>query len=288
MPRVTINDVGIYYEVTGQGFPLVLCHEFAGDYQSWNTQVRYFSRRYQVITYNARGYPPSDVPTQLEAYSQEQAVEDLHGLLLHLRIDQAYVAGLSMGGSVALNFGFSHPEAAKALVVAGTGTGSTNPEEFRREVAALADRFESEGMEVMAEEYARGRTRLPFLRKDPRGWEEFKTMLADHSPLGSALTFRGVQGKRPSVFDQHTQLRGLTVPTLILSGDEDEPCIDASVFMKRNIPSAGLMMLPQTGHTLNLEEPDLFNRAVMDFLAAVEEGTWAQRDVKSETGYLLR
>lgn len=288
MPRVTINDVGIYYEVTGQGFPLVLCHEFAGDYQSWNTQVRYFSRRYQVITYNARGYPPSDVPTQLEAYSQEQAVEDLHGLLLHLRIDQAYVAGLSMGGSVALNFGFSHPEAAKALVVAGTGTGSANPEEFRREVAALADRFDSEGMEVMAEEYARGRTRLPFLRKDPRGWEEFKTMLADHSPLGSALTFRGVQGKRPSVFDQQTHLRGLTVPTLILCGDEDEPCIDASVFMKRNIPSAGLMMLPQTGHTLNLEEPDLFNRAVMDFLAAVEEGTWAQRDVKSETGYLLR
>ncbi|MCZ6534954.1 MAG: alpha/beta hydrolase [Chloroflexi bacterium] len=288
MPRVTINDVGIYYEVTGQGFPLVLCHEFAGDYQSWHTQVRYFSRRYQVITYNARGYPPSDVPTQLEAYSQEQAVEDLHGLLLHLRIDQAYVAGLSMGGSVALNFGFSHPEVAKALVVAGTGTGSANPEEFRREVAALADRFESEGMEVMAEEYARGRTRLPFLRKDPRGWEEFKTMLADHSPLGSALTFRGVQGKRPSVFDQQTQLRGLTVPTLILCGDEDEPCIDASVFMKRNIPSAGLMMLPQTGHTLNLEEPDLFNRAVMDFLTAVEEGTWAQRDVKSETGYLLR
>lgn len=288
MPRVTINDVGIYYEVTGQGFPLVLCHEFAGDYQSWNTQVRYFSRRYQVITYNARGYPPSDVPTQLEAYSQEQAVEDLHGLLLHLRIDQAYVAGLSMGGSVALNFGFSHPEVAKALVVAGTGTGSANPEEFRREVAALADRFESEGMEVMAEEYARGRTRLPFLRKDPRGWEEFKTMLADHSPLGSALTFRGVQGKRPSVFDQQTQLRGLTVPTLILCGDEDEPCIDASVFMKRSIPSAGLMMLPQTGHTLNLEEPDLFNRAVMDFLTAVEEGTWAQRDVKSETGYLLR
>lgn len=287
MPRVTINDVGIYYEVTGQGFPLVLCHEFAGDYQSWNTQVRYFSRRYQVITYNARGYPPSDVPTQLEAYSQEQAVEDLHGLLLHLRINQAYVAGLSMGGSVALNFGFSHPEAAKALVVAGTGTGSANPEEFRREVAALADRFESEGMEVMAEE-SRGRTRLPFLRKDSRGWEEFKTMLADHSSLGSALTFRGVQGKRPSVFDQQTHLRGLTVPTLILCGDEDEPCIDASVFMKRNIPSAGLMMLPQTGHTLNLEEPDLFNRAVMDFLAAVEEGTWAQRDVKSETGYLLR
>lgn len=288
MPRVTINDVGIYYEVTGQGFPLVLCHEFAGDYRSWKTQVRYFSHRYQVITYNARGYPPSDVPTQLEAYSQEQAIEDLHGLLLHLRINQAYVAGLSMGGSVALNFGFSHPEVAKALVVAGTGTGSANPEEFRREVAALADRFESEGMEVMAEEYARGRTRLPFLRKDPRGWEEFKTMLADHSSLGSALTFRGVQGKRPSVFDQQTQLRGLTVPTLILCGDEDEPCIDASVFMKRSIPSAGLMMLPQTGHTLNLEEPDLFNRAVMDFLTAVEKGTWAQRDVKSETGYLLR
>ena len=287
MPVARIDGVGIYFEVTGQGFPLVFCHEFAGDYRSWEAQVRFFSRRYQVITYNARGYPPSEVPSRDEAYSQEHAVGDLHGLLLHLGIKQAFVAGLSMGGSAALNFGFTHPEMVRGLVVAGTGTGSADPQEFRREVAQLAGRFESESMEAMAEEYARGRTRLSFQRKDPRGWEEFKNMLAGHSPLGSALTFLGVQARRPSIFEQQTQLQELAVPTLIICGDEDEPCIDPSVFMKRNITRPGLVMFPQTGHTLNLEEPDLFNRTVLNFLTAVEAGAWARRDAAKDTGYVL-
>ena len=284
MPKALINGVNLYYEVHGEGYPLVWCHEFAGDYRSWETQVRFFTRRYQVVTYNARGYPPSDVPSDLDAYSQEQAVEDLAGLLRHLGIEQAHIGGLSMGGNVALNFGLTHPQKVKTLIVAGTGTGSTDPDAFRARAGEFADQMEAGGMQAMAG-YTQGPARVQLLRKDPQGWKEFSDQFFEHSPVGSALTFRGVQARRPPIFDLEPRLRQLRVPTLILSGDEDDPCIEAGVFMKRCLPSSGLVFFSQSGHAINLEEPDLFNRVVLDFLTAVESGKWAERDQGSGTGF---
>ena len=285
MPYAEVNGVNLYYESTGDGFPLVWSHEFAGDFRSWEPQVRFFSRRYQVITYCARGYPPSDVPGGLDAYSQEQAVEDLRGLLGYLGIKRAHVGGLSMGGNVALNFGLAHPAMARSLVVAGTGTGSDSPESFARNVAEFAGRLESGGMAAM-EDYTRGPARVQLLRKDPKGWREFADQFAEHSPTGSALTFRGVQGRRPPIYALEDRLRALDVPTLILVGDEDDPCIEPAIFMKRYIPGSGLAVIPQSGHAINLEEPDLFNRLVLDFLTAVESESWARRDAGLASGSL--
>ena len=276
MPSFSADGVNIYYELTGQGFPLVWSHEFAGNYESWELQARYFSRRYQVITYSARGYPPSDVPEDPDAYSQDRAVEDLYLLLRHLGIGQAYIGGLSMGGTTALNFGIAHPEMAKALIVASAGAGSDKANEFRQSGEALIARLGNEGMEGVAEDYARGETRLQFLRKDPRGWEDFQRGLASHSALGSALTYQGVQLKRPTVYALEEKLRGLPMPVLVMIGDEDDPCVDPAIFMKRTIPGVGLSVFPQSGHTINLEEPDLFNRTVSDFLTAVAGGSWAK------------
>lgn len=276
MPKAMANGVQLYYESTGEGFPLILAHEFAGDFRSWEPQVRYFSRRYRVITYNARGYPPSDVPRDESAYSQEHAVEDLRGLLEYLNIDQAHIGGLSMGGTLALNFGLTHPHMAKSLIIAAAGTGSTDADAWRENVLTRAQSMESEGMAAM-EDYSQGEARVQLRRKDPRGYREFQDQFLAHSHIGSALTFRGVQGKRPPVFALEDQMRALTVPSLIMLGDEDEPCIEPSVFMKRCIPTSGLVMFPQSGHAINLEEPDLFNRAVSDFLTAVEAGKWAAR-----------
>jgi len=287
MPRFSANGVNLYYEVTGEGFPLVWSHEFAGGYESWDPQVKFFSRRYQVITYAARGYPPSDVPTDPEAYSQEQAVEDLRLLLQHLGIQQAHLGGLSMGGNVVLNFGFTHPNVAKALIVASTGAGTVDRERFLREGEELAQRLLSQGMTAVAEEYAGGPTRVQFRRKDPKGWGEFHQGLAAHSALGSALTFRGVQLKRATIYALGDRLRQLSVPTLILIGDEDEPCVEPAIFMKRHIPRSGLVVFPQAGHTINLEEPDLFNRAVLDFLTAVEADRWVRRSTVAAAGTLL-
>lgn len=279
MPYVSVEGVNIYYEITGEGYPLVWAHEFAGDYRSWESQVRFFARRYQVITFNARGYPPSDVPENESSYSQEQAVEDLRSLLAHLGIGQAHVGGLSMGGSLALHFGLNHPQMCRSLIVAAAGSGSVNSEAWKAEAEANAKRFETEGMGIVADDYATGPARIQFQRKDPMGWQEFRDALAQHSSTGAANTFRGVQIRRPSIFDLKDRLRRLTVPTLIMIGDEDEPCVDAAVFMKRNIPSAGLSVLPQSGHTINLEEPDLYNRIVLDFLTAVEAGRWAAHEL---------
>ena len=268
----------MYYEVTGKGFPVVFSHEFAGDYQSWEHQVRFFSRRYKVITFNNRGYPPSEVPTDPEAYSEEIVGEDLYQLLKHLGIGQAHLVGLSMGGNLVLNFGFAHPEMCASLVVAGCGAGSTNRERFHQDGSYVAERLEKDGMKAVAEFYSRGPTRVQFLRKDPRGWEQFREQFASHSAIGSALTLRRLQLRRPSIFSLESKLEALRVPVLLLIGDEDEPCIEPAVFMKRHIRRAGLFVFPQSGHTLNLEEPDLFNRVVLDFLTMVEAGAWADRD----------
>ena len=274
MPKFSANGVDIYYEVTGEGFPLVWSHEFGGSYESWETQVRFFTRRFRVITYAARGWPPSDVPSDPGAYSQEHVVNDLYLLLRHLGIDQAHIGGLSMGGSVALNFGIAHPGMARSLIVASAGAGTTNREEFLASGQALSYRLISEGMEAVANDYARTDIRLQLLRKDPQGWEEFHRLLASHSALGSALTYRGFVMNRPSIYALEDKLRELQVPTLIMIGDEDEPCIEPAIFMKRNIPRSGLAVFPQSGHAINLEEPDLFNRTVLDFLTTVEAGRW--------------
>ena len=286
MPLAPVNGINLYYEEHGAGFPLVWSHEFAGDFRSWKAQVNFFSRRYRVITYNARGYPPSDVPERLDDYTQARSVDDLKGLLDHLGIEYAHVGGLSMGGNVALNFGLAYPETARSLIVAGTGAGSTDPDAFRENVAARADAMRAGGMAAM-DDYSNSQTRAQLRRKDPLGFDEFRRGLMEHSPLGSALTFAGVQGRRPTIFALEDKMRALDVPTLIMTGDEDEPCIETSVFMKRCIPKSGLAILPQSGHAINLEEPDLFNRLVLDFLTAVEQGAWATQGEGEATGNLL-
>lgn len=283
MPMAPINGIRLYYEVTGSGYPLLFSHEFAGDYRSWDLQVRYFSRRYQVITYNARGYPPSDVPEAVGAYSQAQAAEDIVLLMRHLNLSQAHLVGLSMGGYAVLHAGLTHPEVARSLVVGGCGYGSVpgEREKFQQDSAQIAQRLERDGMRAVASVYAKGPTRVQFEDKDPRGWREFAELVAGHSAMGSALTLRGVQGQRPSVYALEGQMRQLRVPTLIMTGDEDEPCLEPALFMKRNIPTAGLLVIPKSGHTINLEEPEAFNRAVSDFLTAVEAEKWGARNPAS-------
>ena len=285
MPRATLDGVTLAYAEAGEGFPLVWCHEFAGSRESWDPQVRFFARRYRVITYNARGYPPSDVPESPDAYSEEHAVEDLYRLLRSLRIERAYIGGLSMGATTSLRFGLRHPEMTRALIVASGGTGSTDPPRFKGQCEDLAAQIESGGMAALRD-YSAGPARIQLRRKDPVGWQAFADLLAGHSPLGAALTLRGVQGQRPAILDSAQDLRALDIPTLILVGDEDDPCLEPALFLKRQLRRSGLVTFPQSGHAINLEEPDLFNRAVLDFLTAVEADRWASRDAGSGVGFL--
>jgi pimeloyl-ACP methyl ester carboxylesterase len=283
---VSVNGIHLYYEETGQGTPLVLVHEFAGEAQSWHLQVRFFARRYRTIAFNARGYPPSDVPADPAAYSQDQAAEDIRGLLDALGIAKAHVCGLSMGGYATLHFGLRHPARALSLVVAGCGYGSVAADraQWKRDVTSTAQRFLTEPMAAMADVYCQGPTRVQFRDKDPRGWQEFHDMFAAQSSLGHGLTMQGVQLTRPSVYELEAALERLAVPTLIVNGDEDEPCLEPGIYLKRKIRTSGLVVIPRAGHTINLEEPEAFNRAVLDFLTAVESGRWGSRNPASQTG----
>ncbi len=283
MPKAPNNGIEMYYEVTGSGFPLLFVHEFAGDCRSWDPQVQFFARRYTVVTYNARGYPPSDVPDDPEAYSQQIAVDDIEHLLRHLKIERAHLCGLSMGGFAVLHFGFQHPEMARSLVVAGCGYGAvkTERERFQKDSELTAQRMEREGMAAMAEVYGRGPTRVQFENKDPLGYRRFLEQLAGHSGVGSARTLLGVQRRRPSLYDLQDHMQTLDVPTLIVTGDEDDPCLEPALLMKRKIPRAGLVVIPKSGHAINLEEPEAFNRVVLDFLTAVEADRWPRRDPRS-------
>lgn len=289
MPYAQSSGAKLYFEETGAGYPIIFVHEFGADYRAWETQVRWFSRQYRCVTYNARGYPPSDVPNDAAAYGQDHATADLAAVLKHLGIAKAHVVGLSMGAFAALHFGFKHPQMASALVVAGCGSGAPRSERdtFRKQCDATAARFLKEGTEQVARALGLGPTRVQLQNKDPRGWEEFVRHLSEHSAQGSALMLRNYQALRPSLYDLRDELAKLTVPVLLAVGDEDEPCLDANIFLKRTIPSAGLWIVPRTGHAINLEEPAAFNRAVGEFLSSVERGRWGLRDPRTLTGGML-
>src|SRR5579859_7569873 len=282
---VTDDGVTLHVEESGQGEPLVFIHEFAGDHRSWEPQLRFFSAAYRCVSYAARGYPPSDVPTDPAAYSQPRAVADAVAVLDGLGIEQAHVVGLSMGGFTALHLALRHPGRVRSAVVAGAGYGAEpeRAEAFRAESVLTAAAFAAEGAAKVAERYAVGPARVQFQNKNPRGWAEFAAALAGHSSLGSALTMRGVQAARPSLYGLAEDLARIAVPVLVLVGDEDEGCLEPALMLKRAIPAAGLSVLPRTGHTANLEEPDVFNRAVDAFLASVARGAWRPRDPRSRS-----
>jgi len=278
MPYATTDDgVNLYYEETGAGAAVVFVHEFAGDHRSWEPQVRHFSRRYRCITFDARGYPPSDVPRDDAAYSQDRAREDVRVIMDHLALERAHVVGHSMGAFAALHFGLRYGDRARSLVLAGCGYGA-KPEtraEFQSLARSIAEMFRAEGIERAAARYAESPGRGQFKAKDPRGWAEFARMLAEHSAEGQALTMLNVQMTRPSLWGLQDELGALSVPTLIITGDEDEPCLEPGLFLKRTIPGAGLVVIPRSGHTINSEEPAAFNRALGDFLSAVDIDRWS-------------
>jgi pimeloyl-ACP methyl ester carboxylesterase len=283
VPYVLSGDVRLYVEEAGGGTPIVFVHEFSGDHRSWEPQVRYFGRRYRCVTFAARGYEPSDVPTAPDAYSQDHAVADVLAVLDALELPQAHLCGLSMGGYTALHTALRHPDRVLSLAIGGVGYGATRDDGWKADVEHLAAFYASDPYGA-ATAHGSAPGRVPFMVKDERGWSEFLEQLRGHSAVGSAATMRGVQGKRPNLLDLEAELGALAVPLLLMCGDEDDQCLEPSLFVKRVTPMCALAVLPRTGHTLNLEEPHAFNALVADFLATVEAGAWRRRDPRSMPG----
>jgi len=279
MPHITARDgTRLYYEEAGRGTPVIFVHEYAGDYRTWEMQMRCFSRAHRCVTYNQRGYPPSDVPTDGAKYSQDIARDDVLALMDALKIEKAHVVGHSMGAYTALHVGINAPARCISVVAAGCGWGSTPDAKKREEMKALAAEtgkmFAEEGIKAAAAKYGDAPMRQALKNKDPRGYAEFVRMLADHSAEGHAQTMFNLQLKRPTLWEMEPALKRFSVPLLIIVGDEDEPCIDGSVFLKRTVPTAGLLVIPRSGHNVPTEEPAMFNAALADLFAAAEAGRW--------------
>ena len=286
MPLLTADDgTRLHYEEAGSGTPIVFVHEFAGDWRSWEPQMRYFSRSYRCITYSARGYLPSDIPGSVDSYSQDHWREDVRAVIDALKLDRPHVVGLSMGAFATLHFGMKYcarggPLKARSLTLGGVGTGAhpATFKDFQASARANSDEIRKKGMAHFAATYGHGPARLQLRNKDPRGFAEFARQLAEHSAEGSANTMAGYQARRPSLYDLTAEIARIDVPVLIMTGDEDEPCIEASVMLKRAIARSGLAVLARSGHGINLEEPALFNQLLEDFLRRAEAGTWGERD----------
>src|SRR6185369_7685882 len=263
--------------------PIIFLHEFAADYTNWEPQMRYFSRGHRCIAYSARGYAPSDVPPSAEAYTYRHFYADALAVLDHLELAQAHFVGLSMGSYSSLQVALNAPERALSMTLAGVGSGSSleNLEAFRAQCRATADQYEAIGAAEVAKVTREAPGRIPFLVKDPRGHADFYAALARHDARGSANTMGRFQSSRPSTYTMTDAIRNMPTPTLIICGDEDDNCIEPSLFLKKHLPAAGLSFFPRTGHVLNLEEPALFNDMVERFIALVEAGRWLPRDPRS-------
>jgi len=289
MPTVKADDgTKLHYEEAGSGVPIVFVHEYAGDWRSWEPQMRHFSRSYRCITYSARGYLPSDVPESIDSYSQEHWREDVRAVIDGLTLDRPHVVGLSMGAFATLHFGMKYCARGKApkarsLTLAGVGSGAhpATYQAFQESSRANAEDIRKHGMAHFAGTYGHGAARVQFQRKDPRGFAEYNRQLAEHSAAGMARTMEGYQGRRPCLYDLTDEISRVDVPVFIMSGDEDEPCIEASVMLKRAMPTAGLALLAKAGHGINVEEPGLFNQLLDDFLHRAEAGSWGERDPRA-------
>ncbi|HML07974.1 MAG TPA: alpha/beta hydrolase [Xanthobacteraceae bacterium] len=279
MPMITSADgTRLYYEEVGRGTPIVFIHEFAGDYRTWEPQLRHFARAHRCVTFSARGYPPSDVPGDPARYGQDIARGDVIAIMDALGIEKAHAVGHSMGAYTALHVGIRHPERCISVTAAGCGWGSAADAAVRaamRKVATeTAAMFTEKAIAEAAAIYADGPTRQPQKHKDPRGYAEFARMLAEHSAQGQALTMSTLQAKRPTLWDMEADLKQFAVPLLVIVGDEDETCLEGSLFLKRTVPTAALAVIPRSGHTITSEEPAAVNAALADLFAAAEAGRW--------------
>jgi pimeloyl-ACP methyl ester carboxylesterase len=279
MPTISAADgTKLYFEEIGSGSAVVFVHEYAGDHRSFEPQMRYLSRLHRCVSFSQRGYPPSDVPSDPARYSQAIARDDVIAVMDALGIRQAHVVGHSMGGYTALHVGIDHPNRCLSVTVAGCGWGSS-PDPGKREAmrtlaADTGEMFATEGIAAAAAKYADAPMRQAFKNKDPRGWAEFARMLAEHSAEGHAHTMLNLQLKRPTLWEMQAELERFEVPLLVIVGDEDDLCLDGSVFLKRTVPTAALAVLPRTGHTITSEEPAAFNAALAELFSSVESGRW--------------
>ena len=278
MPYVQSDGARLYYETAGSGTPIVFVHEFSGDLWSWEKQIQHFSRRYRCVAFNARGYPPSDVPASPTLYSHSQAIDDVAAVMHHLELEKAHIVGCSMGSRTTLDFGLRYPQMALSPTMIGIGSGGDPRQaDFKEKAESRARLYEEAGLAEVLKGLSEAPNRIRLKQKNPRAFEEFCRRFMNHSAQGNAFVTRQVMARRPSLFSIEKELSTMTVPGLVVVGDEDAGAVQSGLFLMQASPAIRLAVAPATGHLVNLEEPDLLHRLSEDFFALVESKTWEPR-----------
>ncbi|TDD27915.1 alpha/beta fold hydrolase [Kribbella turkmenica] len=278
------DGVRLHVTAEGDGPPVLFLHEYAGDHRSWSGQVAGLKDEFRCVTYSARGYLPSDVPADPAAYSWQRAVQDAIDVLDALGIEQAHVVGLSMGGYTALQLGRLHPDRLRSIMAVSAGSGSEPAKRaaYLDEARIVADQLRTRGTAEVGAQMAVGPSRIQLKHRDEAAWQEFVNLFTDHSAEGLALTVLGIQGARPSLWDLIDDFSRIPVPLLVVNGDEDEACLSTGLLLKRAVPTCGLLILPNSGHVPNLEDPGRFNDITRQFARCVESEAWPERDPRSK------
>jgi pimeloyl-ACP methyl ester carboxylesterase len=267
VPYVRSRQVRLYYEDVGGGPPVVFVHELASDVRQWRGTIDALSGRFRCIAYNARGYPPSEVPDQPEAYRWDAFAADVGAVLDQLGLEHAALVGWSMGAYAALQFARLHSDRVRALALVGVGSGSPAGERagFQAQMQALALAWRTHAGAAAAM-VAATPGRQAFRRRRPEAFAAWLEDLEGHSPDGMALTCANYQALRPSLEEFEDQLARLPMPVLLTVGEEDAPCLVPTRRLAEVIPRARLQVLPDAGHMPMLEDPDSFVQALEAFL----------------------
>ena len=271
MPTLQASGVRLHYEEAGRGRALCLIHAFPVGRRMWAPQVPAFARRFRVIAYDCRGFGRSEAPAEPTRYSPALSVGDARAVLAALGDGPAVVCGLSMGGNIALNLALSDPERVRALVLCDTGAGSEDPVAFRARCEEYAETA-ADGVDAFVAALGRWSTFDDFARRGPAEAALLRSLVLAQPPHGIALTARFTLAPRAPVYALEARLRALTRPTLVVCGEHDLACIQASRFLADTIPGARLWMVPGASHFPNLDYPDLFNERVLGFLGEVGVG----------------
>jgi len=266
MPVIKIKNANINYEDKGKGHPVLFIHGLSGCLQNWDEQVPVLIDKYRVVRYDCRGHGGSESPDDPTEYSQEILVDEALGLMDGLGLDKASLCGLSMGGNVALNLAIGHPDRVNGAIIASAGSGSEPDDGFMDRLKLLVDRLDTGDLEAFIEVLMASPSNVTLFKRRPELIELIKERRMKNNPKGLANTIRGVQMKRKSVMALESQMKRLNVPSLIVVGEFDEPCREPANFMSKHIPNSKLIVMPETGHSVNLERPDDFNREMINFL----------------------
>lgn len=266
MGNILANGIRIWYEERGEGPAMLWAHGLCGTLHEWDETMDFFQERHRVIAYDARGHGHSEIPDSPEAYSQDIIVQDMRGVMDALGVAQAIIGGHSMGANVALNFALQYPERCLGLITVGIGAGSSDSQWYQEWHDKLAYLAEKEGMAAFMDEM-RNLPAWGNALADPKIGIKVSQEVLNSSSKAIAYTIKGVQKKRPTIFQLQSKLEKLLVETLVVLSESDTPVVECSRFMAQCMPRANLELIPAKSHWCHLEEPEIFRTVVERFVS---------------------